>query len=262
MKRIVAVAAGLALLAAPASAALRLFFSPGGAFSATAINDVALTAADVPAANGGVGNPTVGNGQVLYLWAQMIGPPTSQKWNGIAFDISVNGGTIASTLMYNYNVVDPDFGDVLYERWQGVNQGAGQGTSNVTGINLAAVVRGEGVNNGVNSAVYDDQSEIGTAVGVGTAAQRRALPKSVLLGWIVVNATSPLAEVFLKVGTGGIARSGAPAAESVYFGAGDEGAGLRGNSFGLASPSADAFVTPEPASIALLALAALALRRR
>ncbi|MBK8913545.1 MAG: PEP-CTERM sorting domain-containing protein [Phycisphaerales bacterium] len=261
MKRFVALAAGLALFVVPANAALRLFFSTGGAFSNSVVNDVGVAAGDMPAANGGPGNPTVGNGTILYLWAQMIGPPSSQKWNGVSFDVHVDGGVVADRLMYNYTVVDPDFGDVLYTRWQGVNQGVGVGTADLTGINLAAVTSGEGINNGVNAATYDDQSEIGP-VNAGTAAQRRALPKSVLLGWVQVQATGPVASVFLRVGTGGISRAGATGAEPVYLGAGDEDAGLRGNSFGSQSPMADATVTPEPASLALLGLAALAMRRR
>lgn len=259
MKRFVAVVAGLALLAAPASAALRLFFSTQGAFSNQVVNDVSAA----PAGPGAVSNPVAPNHSILYLWAQMLPGPTSQKWNGIAFDIQVNGGIVEDRRFYNYTVVDPDFGDILFRRWQGVNEGAGVGTPLLVGANLAGVNAGEGVSNSLNASLYDDQSEIGPS-NAGTASARRNITngKSVLLGWIQVAATSPEAQVFLRVGTGGITREGAPTPQPIYFGAGDEGAGLTGASFLQSSPLADATVVPEPASLALLALAAFALRRR
>lgn len=256
MKQLLAAGLALALLAAPASAALRLFFSTNGAFSNNVVNSVPLAAGDLP---GAPSNPTVANNTILYLWAQMIGPPTSQVWNGISFDVHVEGGTVQSAVLYNYTVIDPDFGDILYRRWQGVNQGTGLGTANLVNVNLAGVTAGEGVNNGPNADDYDKQSEIGF---IGPVAGARTLPKSTLLGWVRVQALAPQAQVFLRVGNGGISRVGSPSPESVYLGVGDENAGLSGSSFGQQSPVADAVVTPEPAGIALLSIGALGLLRR
>ncbi|MBK8916006.1 MAG: PEP-CTERM sorting domain-containing protein [Phycisphaerales bacterium] len=256
MKKFFAVLAGVALVVAPANAALRLFFSTVGA---GASEDLTLGQINDMRAN--LGNPSVNSGSRIFLWAEMIAAPTSQKWNGISFDVTSTGGRITANSLYNYRVVDPDFGDVLYERWQGVNSGTIQPDGSVTGANLAAVVRGEGVNNGTNSDDFDKHSEIGV---LGPVAGSRNLPKATLLGFydVALNPGSSSAQIFIRIGNGGIVRSGAPGAEAIYLGVGDEAAGLTGSSFGQSSPTADATIVPEPASLALLGLAALALRRR
>ncbi|QOJ13531.1 MAG: PEP-CTERM sorting domain-containing protein [Planctomycetia bacterium] len=256
MKKFFAVLAGVALVVAPANAALRMFFSTTGVDAAT---DLSL--AQIQEMRTNLGNPSVNSGARIFLWAEMIANPAAQKWNGISFDVVVNGGRVTSNSLYNYRVVDPDFGDVLYERWQGVNSGTIQPDGSVTNANLAAVTRGEGVNNGANSDDFDRHSEIGV---LGTVAGSRTLPKATLLGFydVALNPGSNSAQIFIRIGNGGIVRSGATGAEPIYLGVGDEGAGLTGSSFGQSSPTADATIVPEPASLALLGLAALALRRR
>lgn len=275
MKKFVAVLAGVALFVAPANAALRMFFSTIGANQGQSLLE-ANPGLTLPIARS---NPSVASGSRLYLWAEMItstpGATQSQKWNGVSFDVVVNGGRVTANSLYNYVRTDPDTGDFLYERWQGVNSGVIQANGSVLNANLAAVVRGEGINNGANAAAAsnrDLQSEVGVLAEQGqTAGNSRSLiapagfsGKAVLLGFydVALDAGSTSASVFLKVGTGGIVRQGQTAPEPIYFGSGDEGAGILGGSFGTASPNADATITPEPASLALLGLAALALRRR
>ena len=68
-------------------------------------------------------------------------------------------------------------------------------------------------------------------------------------------------EVYLAVGPGGIGRQlGSPDTDLLFFGAGD--AGLLGKHFGATSEHWDLRITPEPASLILLSLAGLFLRRR
>lgn len=275
MKKFVAVLAGVALFVAPANAALRMFFSTIGANDGQSLLD-ANPGLTLPIART---NPAVASGSRIYLWAEMItstpGTSQSQKWNGVSFDVAVNGGRVTANTLYNFVRTDPDSGEFTYERWQGVNSGTIQANGSVLNANLAAVVRGDGINNGANAAAEssrDLQSEVGVLAATGsTAAVSRSLiapagftGKAVLLGSydVALNVGSPSAQIFLKVGTGGIVRQGQTAAESIYFGVGDENAGVLGNAFGVGSPNADATITPEPASLALLGLAALALRRR
>lgn len=252
MKKFLAVLAGLAMLVAPANAGLRLFFAPQGVDSETAPITVAPTVSNPEA------SLNAGATQRLYLYAQMFGAPNTQKWNGLAFDVLANGGVISGRALYNYNVQD-EFGDDVYRRWQGVNQGAGVGTSTVSGINLAAVTSGNGVTNDALALLNDGQSEV-------KLLNSRTLPKATLLGYFDFQLAtgSNMATIFIRIGQGGIVRSGATAAEPVYLGVGDETAGLTGQSFNQTSPNFDAKLNliPEPASILLLSLAGLALRRR
>ena len=66
--------------------------------------------------------------------------------------------------------------------------------------------------------------------------------------------------LYFAVGEGGIARQGGSVDEDlIYFGAND---GIRGDAFGGYGEIPMAICTPEPASLLLLGLAGLFLRRR
>ncbi len=67
---------------------------------------------------------------------------------------------------------------------------------------------------------------------------------------------SPYSEVRLGIGAAGIAaKEGGAIGQGIAFGFGDEDAGIKGDSFGMQSPIADATIIPEPATL-LSALAA------
>jgi hypothetical protein len=80
------------------------------------------------------------------------------------------------------------------------------------------------------------------------------------LGNVTLYATA-VTGVYFQVGTGAIVRSGGSAEDDLVWFGGDETVPLHGNDFGAVSAHPD-FVFPEPASLTLLTLATLFLRRR
>ena len=83
---------------------------------------------------------------------------------------------------------------------------------------------------------------------------------STVLGWVEVGG-APGGEIFFEVGDITIIRTEGTY-DDVYFGFGDEGDGIMGNMVDRRSSMADATIIPEPASLLLLGLAGLAIRRR
>lgn len=275
MKKLLAVLAGAALFAAPASASLRLYFSTLG--PATVIDQAqsdAMPATGVPAPP--VTNPAVdtsGGPTTLYLYGRLTrenpngatSDPSTQYWTGVGINLRIDGGTgtfvggvdWALTEVYD-DLTDPS--TVTYRRWNGVNSGTNNG--NRIDLANAAGVSGQGINGIQNNTVArlnDYNSDIYNAAS-------NALPHTFLIGTIQVQGTGSL---FLEVSTGRITRSGASqtAPSWVAFGADDpfiqtDTPSIGGVPAGTASPTADATLVPEPASLLLLGLAGLALRRR
>lgn len=273
MKKFLAIFAGATMLAGAASAAnLRLYFSLDNPISAghaalPAITNPAhvMNAAasapgtglnlNVPSEKGTATNPCyeLAPGQTsaiarFHLWAKAEqgadndgdGVPDTNKWNGIALGISIGGGGVLS------DWVSLNTTPATRRRWQTNSDFDGRTTSG-SNINLVAVTTF-----GAQGPALDDGWDSGDGFFEGNG--------DVYLGYVEVTGGAGT-EVRLTVGTAGITREGgSPAADDVNFGWGDPS--VRGNQFGTASVDADACIVPEPASLVLLGLGALALRRR
>lgn len=256
MKRILATLVGLSMLAGAASAAnLRLFFSAdnpvGGGHNplpAPAGNGAMNVAAQAgnplltPSELGSQSNASLpqGGGR-LHLWGTGDqGDPDPNVWNGIGVRIQIAGGAgVSITGGGGLNVTSP----TTLRRWETGSDFNPVGDSR---YNFIAVTRA-----GLNLPALDDGWDNGS--------------NAVYLGYIDLSANTGAtnAEVRLVVDNAGISRQGGNVNEDlIFFGFGDPG--LRGDAFGQASRDADAIVAPipEPASMLLVGLAALALRRR
>lgn len=270
MKKFLAIFAGATMLAGAASAAnLRLYFSldnpiPGGHTALPAPNGTTnalnVTRAigarlNVPGEKGTATNPCyeLAPGQTsatarFHLWAKPEIDPTdddgdglpdnTNRWNGIALGIQISGGGSLSDWA-GLNVSAPS----AARRWQTNSDFDGRDG----GVNFVGVTT-----TGAQGPALDDGWDTGPGLGDGNG--------DIYLGYVDVTGGYGT-EVRLTVGSAGITREGgSPATDDINFGWGD--GAVRGNQFGSASVDADACITPEPASLVLLGLGALALRRR
>ena len=199
--------------AAHAQETLRVFLAPEGVTGNTPLAGLSPTLA----------NPTVdtsGGVQRLYLWAQADGPKQPVKWIGLGLNVVVTG----SAQITNWNI--NNYANILH-RWAAVGQGTLDGPAQrVTAINMVASPIGFfGVEDNAGPGNFDGQYDPAT--------------NSTILGWFEFTGDG---EVFLEVGQMGIVRSEAPypPAEGVNFGFGDEGDGLVGDDFNMASSQPDA----------------------
>lgn len=173
-------------------------------------------------------------GSRMHIWATGdLGDPDPNVWNGIAFQIQINGSA-QIVGGGGLNVTSP----TIFRRWETGSDLNPLGTP--ARFNFIAVTRaglnlpplGDGWDNGAN-AVYLGYLDFGPGDG----------------------------ELFLSVDAAGISRQGGgPDTDRVFFGWGDEP--LRGDDFGQISRVPDAVFTPEPASAFLLLCGFAVLRRR
>ena len=271
------------MLAAPAMAQtrpIRLFFSSIGLSDPGNTDSPALAPLDAvgPASGGGANIKVPGQIGVpvrLYMWAQIMGNnggapsnPRTVVYQAISLRVRATGAgaTITGMNFWNYSPGTPVAFGGGYGRWRSGDIDGSGGTGHLTlganevGAGGAAVNGGVGVRNAI---VGDATSDLQYMNLVGGIRQDVTLLGSV----DVMGSAAGKIELRYSVGTQGINRSGA-GPEPVYTGYGDEGVPLTGASANAGrydlnpTPDASINVVPEPASLALLALAGLAALRR
>jgi hypothetical protein len=194
-------------------------------------------------------NPVADGASRLYLYGQFVSYD-DLVYIGISLDIGVTGGgAITGWSFYNHFVPD------LEPRWTAVSPQTGSGhTTLLDDVSMLSISR-FGMRNDLFARMFDTRHFRISDEDYGNT----------LLGYIDVQADgSPYSEVRLGVGRWGIVWVNQNVPARVHFGFGDEDTDIRGDSYGMQSPLADAIIIPEPASAtALLILAACAgLRRR
>jgi len=214
----------------------------------------------VPDAALPVAQPAPPGTYTLGIWAQVnyYQPgETWDVWNGMHINILADEGVEVSGLAIDNFDHRPGAGTAY--RWEsGSDFGPG---GSPTDFYLVAVTRfGLG---GLWARELTGGAVSGTDWWAYCADPDASGPQQYWLGNVTLSYSgADPKNVYFQIGTGGIARQGGvPAEDLIYFGL-DEPVGLFGYQFGAISSLPDFTFTPEPASLILLSLAGLFLRRR
>ncbi len=223
MRSALAVFVVAAICAIPADAAfIRMFFAPEGVGKFDPLAGVHPT----------YGNPRLPGGGRLYIWAETPAPNPPVDYIQIGYNILATGSaSIINHVAYDdyYTAVTPGEPFPTY-RWRTWDNGTLL-PQFIGNVRLASPPAGYyGVRNSTQGLVPDDPHFYTDGVAGGH--------RDVLLGYVDVTGSGDL---FLQVGDLGIIRAMATW-EPVYFGFGDEGDGLTGNSRQMGSSLSDATV--------------------
>ncbi len=241
MRKVLTIVACLGMMAVVANANdLHIYLG-------TPVDTAAFVADD-----GGLAHPVVTDpvGQVTYgVWAETgvdWDAGTWDVWIGIAVDYMTTGGvSVVSSVMDNSDHLP---GIPTAYRWEASSDFGGTDgffLVAVTRYGLGGMLPGDA--GGVPADMWAYTPEMGVSGFV------------YWLGNITLACDAP-GELYLGVGTGGIARQGGDVdSDLIYFGAAD---GMRGDAFAQFPTVPLLTCIPEPASLLLLGLAGLVLRRR
>jgi len=255
MRKIIAVVLCLSAFAMVANAAVnRIEFY----FSATD------SLAGIPAEYTAKTIPTVALNQKAYLWAYV--QSSSIQWSAVS--VKFAGPAVTAGVMYEPVTWSPDDPTVSY--WRRWNVGTdvipvGDNQVEMVGVPGGGGVTGLGKNFSPGDPPDGDYLTPGAPGGAGTT-------RHFLIGEVsYANAGA----VNLQVGDGFIIKIGTskPPTDDIYFGFGPNstdkehivlagGALAYGSDVGAGTATPDLYVVPEPASLLLIGLAGLALRRR
>ena len=214
-------------------------------FSKEAPSDATPYYAPAPAEWTSGTNITAAIDEVVYLWCHTEYQTSANKWNsiGLEFTGDVNAAGADPDGFYIDVPKKPGFG--LHTRWQsGSDVDASDEDIDLIGVTTAAI------------GTYGPDGRAKFPNPGGSPADFHYCLGG--MSW------SNLGGKFMSVNSTLVVRSGYTTS-TVYFGfdaANQPELGGPGTVVGTTSPTADIVITPEPASLVLLALAGLALRRR
>lgn len=261
MKKLVcAMVVGLAASAALAQDEGFRFF-----FDASGVADAAARPALTPLAftNPVVTDATAGVGGSARLYVYLEYGTANQNFSSISVRIKVGpGGAIVGGSVYNHLCTPVN-------RWQTVPAGSMTATDWDWGLPVKVGGGGYGARN--NDSTGSNGADLPGSVGPTMLADSHfraddgSLFGTTLLGYVDIDNTNafPSADIPVNLGSSSAGSAGVTvtSGDFVYFGFGDAGTTNKKDRTS-ASPDAYIHVTPEPASLALLGLGALALRRR
>ncbi|MGE0480521.1 MAG: PEP-CTERM sorting domain-containing protein [Phycisphaerae bacterium] len=189
-------------------------------------------------------NPTLAASSRLYIWANTLGARVFESWIAVNFHIDGDGPLHLS----NLTIVNPNYwrASASINRWRYIATPAIDPAQNeYTDVNMATIGNSLGIANPPNQDGYTDGPTGNVLLGYFDVAYDRSAPGA----------------VWLEVGTlGGAALEYSIGAVRMQMGFGDTSLYTTQRNERSALP--EAVFIPEPATLALLLAAGIALRRR